>query len=127
MANAQLSRGGLRSRTEEGVLAKIHRAWQVALLVAVYDARRLVCLRHTQEPVRDFVLAHAASIEVHALSSVAAAGVHSEVPHDIARHGWILEGLGIAPAALEDLLPRFESGGGPRSMRAVLAPYSSAR
>jgi hypothetical protein len=108
-----------------GLLAKLRRAWCVARLLATYKARRLVCLRHMQEPVRDFVLSRVLAPEIHALSSVSRQGTLAEVPHEITRHGHILAGLGIAPSRMADLLPRLGLRTHPASAKAIIAPYSS--
>jgi len=108
-----------------GLLAKLRRAWRISRLLATYKARRLVCLRHKQEPVRDFVLSRVLAPEIHALSSVSRQGTLAEVPHEITRHGYILAGLGLVPVSTADLLPRLAVRAHPTSARAVIAPFSS--
>jgi ADP-heptose:LPS heptosyltransferase len=108
-----------------GLRSKGRRAFRVARLLAAYDAQRLVCLRHTQEPVRDFVLSRIDAPEVHALSSVSRPGAAPDVPHEVARHFSILSGLGLAPGSPAELLPRISGAAPGGTARAVLAPYSS--
>src|SRR5208283_762978 len=109
-----------------GLVAKLLRACAIMRLLAVYRARALVCLRHTPEPVRDFVLSHACAEGIHALSRRLASGPPDGVPHEIARHFAILAGLGMEPADVRDLLPRLPGRVRPPARRVVLAPFSSA-
>jgi len=109
-----------------GPSAKLRRACAAVRLLAAYRARTLICLRHTPEPVRDFVLARADAGAVHALSRCFAPGPGSGLPHEIERHHAILLGAGMAPADARQLLPRCARRDTARSSRVVLAPFSSA-
>src|SRR5581483_149 len=109
-----------------GGLAKLRRALAVARLLIIYEARTFVCLRHSPEPVRNFVIAHIRAAEIHAMSWLIAPRPQRGLPHEIFRHYKILEGLGLAPEAGDELLPKLHGRRESRAGRAVLAPYSSA-
>ena len=109
-----------------GLLAKLQRACAVVRLLAIYRARTFACLRHTPEPVRDFVLSHASADGIHALSRCLASGPPFEVPHEIARHFAILVGLGLEPTDVRQLLPRLPGRVDRSTLQVVLAPFSSA-
>jgi hypothetical protein len=109
-----------------GILAKARRALAVARILARHRARAFVCLRHSPEPIRDFVLAHVEAGEKFALSWLIYNGPTPAVPHEIVRHGAILGALGIPLADARDLLPRIGAWAGGASRHVVLAPFSSA-
>jgi Glycosyltransferase family 9 (heptosyltransferase) len=108
-----------------GAVAKFRRAWAVIGLLSVYQARILLCLRHFPDPVRDFVLGHADSCEIRALSLLVYGASSGAVPHEIIRHSAILAGAGLAPRDPADLLPRISGRSASHSGLVVLAPYSS--
>jgi ADP-heptose:LPS heptosyltransferase len=110
----------------KGLVAKLHRACVIVRLLAVYRARILICLRHTPEAVRDFVLSHADAADIRALSRYLAVRPPAAVPYEIERHYMILAGAGMEPANVRELLPRFSAWEGPQSKRVILAPFSSA-
>jgi hypothetical protein len=108
-----------------GAIAKVRRALAVARLLAAYRCRAFISLRYSPEPVRDFVLTHAAASDRYALSWLIYDGPTAAVPHEIMRHASILDALGLAadPGAL---LPRFAEWRGGASRAVVLTPFSSA-
>jgi hypothetical protein len=109
-----------------GLLAKLVRALSVVRLLAVYRAKTLICLRHSPEPIRDFVLAHAEAGEIHALSWRIFRGPLGVVPFEILRHQAILAGVGLAPHDVRELLPRLPGRNAQRSTRVIMAPFSSS-
>lgn len=111
----------------QGLVAKIRRAFSVVRLLATYRARTLICLRHSPEPVRDFVLDQADAADVRALSWRIFPGAPAQVPHEIARHFSLLSEIGLAPVKPSDLLPSLARNAAPASSRVVIAPFSSAR
>jgi len=110
-----------------GLYAKVRRAVAVVRLLALYQARTLICLRHSPEPVRDFVLDQADATDIRALSWRIFPGVPGPVPHEIARHFALLSEVGFAPATSSELLPKLVQKVRPPSTRVVIAPFSSAR
>ncbi|HEY1764239.1 MAG TPA: glycosyltransferase family 9 protein [Opitutaceae bacterium] len=110
----------------KGVSAKFRRALAVAGLLARYRARAFVSLRHSPEPVRDFVLDQVEASERHALSWLIYDGPPASVPHEIARHEAILRGLGIPSPGAPALLPRIGGWSGEASRDVVVTPYSSS-
>ena len=110
----------------QGLVAKLARAFSVVRLLATYRARTLICLRHSPEPVRDFVLAQADAEDVRALSWRIFPGGPAHVPHEIARHFALLSGIGFAPNKSSDLLPALARNTVPAPSRVVIAPFSSA-
>jgi len=110
-----------------GLYAKVRRALCVMRLLAVYQARTLICLRHSPEPVRDFVLAQADAPDIRALSWRIFPGAPGRVPHEIARHFALLSEAGLAPPTASDLLPILGQQDRQASSRVIIAPFSSAR
>ena len=110
----------------KGVPAKVRRALTVAGLLARYRARVFVSLRHSPEPVRDFVLGQVRASDRYALSWLIYDGPAAAVPHEISRHEAILKGLGIDSPGAPALLPRIGGWRGEASRNVVLTPYSSS-
>jgi len=110
----------------KGVPAKVRRALAVAGLLARYRARVFVSLRHSPEPVRDFVLGWVKASDRYALSWLIYDGPVGAVPHEIGRHEAILRGLGIALPGAAALLPRIGGWSGGVSRDIVVTPYSSS-
>lgn len=111
-----------------GLLAKLRRALSVMRLLAIYQARTLICLRHSPEPVRDFVLAQADAADVRALSwRIVPNYSPGFVPHEIVRHYAILAGADLAPALIRELLPTVTHAVQQPRPCVVIAPFSSAQ
>jgi len=110
-----------------GLYAKVRRAFSVMRLLAVYQARTLICLRHSPEPVRDFVLAQEDATDIRALSWRIFPGAPGPVPHEIARHFALLAEAGLDPAKASNLLPSLQQPTTQPSPRVIIVPYSSMR
>jgi hypothetical protein len=110
----------------KGFIAKLRRACLVVHLLAVYRPSKLICLRYTPEPIRDFVLSNSRALEIHALSRCFAPGPATSIPWEIERHYAILAGAGIQPASPRELLPQLPPWRGAASNCVVVAPFSSA-
>jgi hypothetical protein len=106
--------------------AKVRRALAVVRLLAVYRARTFVCLRHSPDPIRDFVLSHVRADGIYAMSRCVGKGPPAEVPYEIGRHFAILAAAGLEPRTARELLPRIARTEPLRGKRVVLAPFSSA-
>jgi len=109
-----------------GLVAKIFRAVAVIRLLAVYRTRSFICLRHTPEPVRDFILANVAADEIYALSRCLISGSAGAIPNEFHRHFAILKNSGFPVDDARALLPNLPRCQGPKTRRVVLAPFSSA-
>ncbi|MBK9991613.1 MAG: glycosyltransferase family 9 protein [Verrucomicrobia bacterium] len=111
-----------------GLLAKLRRALSVMRLLAIYRTRTLICLRHSPEPIRDFVLAQADAADVRALSwRIVHNQLQGFVPHEIVRHYSILVGAGLTPALIRELLPTIARADKKPRPCVVIAPFSSAQ